>query len=218
MRVVHQDRRAALVQDGGDSQPSVKGIVLVSAVDRVRQLLDAGEIQVAEVADALEVDDLEYLKTPIVPTLWYPVGACGRYLELLWEIEGRSPGFPGERGAQAAERIFKEGVYADLMKTAKRWGPNQVATALINLAAQLYNFMRWELVGNYEDDEYAIDVRNASEWPDVLRLASEGFIEVLHSGASGRSLSVSSSRLAADRVIFRIAVTGPKRARWASGA
>lgn len=192
--------------DGANSEPKVKGIVLVSAVDRVRELLDAGEIQEDEVADALEVEDLEYLKTPIVPALWYPVGACGRYLELLWEKEGHSPDFPARRGAGAAERILEESVYADLMKTAKRWGPNQVAVALINFAAQLYNFMRWELVGNYMDDEYAIDVRGADEWPDVLRFASEGFIEVLHSRASERSLRVTSSRPAPGRVIFRIAV------------
>lgn len=187
----------------------VKGVLLLSAVDAVRQMLDAGQVQHEEVAEHLRLEDLEYLKQPILPSLWYPVDACGRFVDLLWELEGRSPSFPAERGAQAARRILEGGVYAELMKTAKRWGPNQLATALINLAAQLYDFMHWELVGNYTDAAYAIRVRGAAAWPDVLRHASEGFIRVLHSHASDRVLSVTSERTTLDCVLFQIAERRP---------
>jgi hypothetical protein len=159
------------------------------------------------VADALEPQDLEYLKDPILPTLWYPIGVCSRYLDLLWGIEGqRNTAYLAQRGATAAERIFSDGIYANVMKTAENWGGNRIARALIDLGARFYNFMRWELVGDFHDDEYAIEVHDAAEWPDVLRLGSEGFIEALHSGASERRLSVTSERPTPDRVIFKVAL------------
>ena len=186
-------------------EPSVKGIMFSSAVDRVRDLIDTGQLRQDEVACALEAQDLEYLKDPIMPTLWYPIGVCSRYLELLWEIDGqRHADYLAERGATAAERIFSDGIYANVMKTAEKWGANQTARALINIAAQFYNFMRWELVGNFHDDEYAVEVHDAAEWPDVLRFAGEAFIEVLHSRASDRSLSVVSERPTPDRVIYKV--------------
>ena len=188
-------------------EPSVKGIMFSSAVDRVRHLIDTGQVDQDNVVKALEPQDLEYLKDPIMPTLWYPIGVCSRYLELLWEIDGkRHPGYLAQRGATAAERIFSEGIYAKVMKTAENWGGNQIARALIDLAAQFYNFMRWELVGNFHDDEYAVEVHDAAEWPDMLRSAGEAFIEVLHSRARNRPLSVTSERPTPDRVIFKVAL------------
>jgi hypothetical protein len=189
-------------------EPSVKGIVFLSAVDRLRELMDKGEVQREDVTRVLEPDDLACLETRVMPTLWYPVGVGGRYVEALWELEGgRRTEYLRQRGATAAGRIFEAGIYANVMKTAEDWGGAQLGHTLIGFAAQFYNFMRWELVGCIHSAEYEIDVRDATAWPDVLRLASEGFIEVLHSRASKRPLAVASQRPSPDRVVFRIATS-----------
>lgn len=188
---------------------SVKGVLMAPAVESVRRLLDAGSLRIEDLGDRLPPRDLRYLDEVVVQSMWYPVDVCGRYVDTLWAAAQRAPTFPGQCGAFAAHEVLASRAYADMLETARRWGPEQVARSVINLAAQLYDFMEWRLEGDFEAASYAIEVRDAARWPDVLRRASEGFIHVLHSDVRGRELSVQSTRRSPDHVVFEIAEAAP---------
>jgi len=185
--------------------PCIKGIAFQAVVDDVRRLVSTGEISQEALASALEPSEIAYLDEPVIPTIWYPIGALARYMDLLWRTEGGSrKEFLVQRGSAAAERIFESGIYAKLMATAEGWGGGQVATALINLSTSFYNFMHWRFVGDFDDDEFAVEVSDAEDYPDELRITTEGFMEYLYSRSSKRDLAVTSERPAPDRVIYRV--------------
>jgi hypothetical protein len=187
--------------------PSIKGIAFQSLLDDVKRLVQTGKIAQDELTSSLKPEDLEYLDEPVLPTLWYPIDVFDRYLELLWRVDGGSrEEYLVRRGAAAAERIFASGTYADLMATAEKWGGNQIAMALIGLSSQLHNFTRWQLVGNFDDDEFDIEVCDAKDYPEVARLTGQGFIEKLYSRSSNRDLTVTSRRPSSDRVLFHVEV------------
>jgi len=187
---------------------NVKGVLLGPAVDGVRRLLGDQRLRIEELENDLREEDLAYLKTKVVPSMWYPVDVCGRYVDLLFDASGRSPAFTAGCGAFAAHEVLSSRIYAEQMATAKRWGSGQVARAVVHLGAQLYDFMSWWLVGDFDAPAYGLEVRDAAGWPDVLRRCTEGFIHVLHSDVKGRELSVRSSRPSPDRVVFDVVDRG----------
>ena len=169
--------------------PSIKGIALQSVLDDVKRLVSVGKISQDELKSSLQAEDLQYLDEPVLPTLWYPVDIFNRYLELLWRVDGDSrEEYLVRRGSAAAERIFASGTYADLVATAEKWGGNQLAKALINLSTQLHNFARWRLVGNFDDDEFDIEVCDAKDsrrWPaSPVKASSSSSIPARATGIS----------------------------------
>lgn len=184
--------------------PSVKGFLLRSAVDEIGQLRETGRVHPQDLERFLKPTDLPLLGDSVLPTHWYPVDAYGRCVDLLWEADGRSQENLVGRGAATARLLLEEGACARLIVATRDSGGDATGRLLLNLGARLYSFMRWDLIGHFGDDTYAVEVHHAAAFPEVLRVATGGFLECLHSLASGRPLEVTSERPTPDRMLFRV--------------
>jgi hypothetical protein len=186
-------------------QPSIKGMALVSVVEDVVSLLRDGRLSADRLEQDTKPEDRDLLHEMPLPTLWYPIERYARLLELLWDVEGgRNLEYMVDRGARAAERILAAGAYANLVETAEKWGGDHVGRAVINLSRSFYNFTRWDLVGSTRDASFRVEVHDAAEWPDVARIAAQGFLERLFTRGVETPIRVESRREGHDRVVFEI--------------
>jgi hypothetical protein len=79
---------------------------------------------------------------------------------------------------------------------------------LTSLTAAMYDFGRWDYAGEDGARIARVSVADAAAWPDVLRLATEGFVETLVAAAGGLAVRVTSQRPTPDRVEFEIRIVG----------
>ena len=94
-----------------------------SVAEDVNRLRRSGVISKNDLQTALKADEARYLEEPIVPGLWYPLGAYCRLLDLLCRKEGSDrPEYLIQRGVRAAERMMSQGAYREYLSAANRWG------------------------------------------------------------------------------------------------
>jgi hypothetical protein len=187
---------------------SVKGSLIAGVVEDLHRLIERGVLDRDELEARLEPADLAQVDDKILVGAWYPVGAMGRILDLVWEEEAqRRPESLRERGRRAATQLAESGLYRQVQASRSRQG-QEFGRMLTSLAGAMFNFMRW----SYESDDGGrtsrIVVVEATGWPEVLRIATEGFIETLVAAAGGRAVRVTSERPTPDRVVFDVRVTG----------
>jgi hypothetical protein len=187
---------------------SVKGALLAGVVHEVQQLLERGKLDRDELEARLEAEDLAILDGKLLPGAWYPVAAMGRIFDLLWEetAPGKPEG-PRERGRRTARQVAESGVYRQVQVSRGRQG-QEFGHILTSLAPTMFNFMHWEYESGDGGRTSRVIVTEAADWPDVMRIACEGFIETLVAAAGGRPVRVTSERPTPGRVVFDVRVTG----------
>ncbi len=192
--------------------PSIKGIAFSSIVADVVRLLEEGRIDRDALTVQLEAEDLRIMDEKIQPGLWYPTASYARFGAVLDQIEGGGqPSYFIGRGARAAERLFAAGVYSQLERADKRAAEIESEGALtrldIRLTLSLWNAMFSFTTWSYEPDSsdtntFTCNVGGASDFPEVLRLAAQGFLEYGFSRLAGSPVTVASERTGEDEIVY----------------
>jgi hypothetical protein len=182
--------------------PSIKGTAFESAFDDIHRLLAEGRLSREELEAALTGEDLSLLEEKVSPSTWYPIASYARLIEVLVQKEamGRSESYLLERGAKAAERLSQSGIYQQLHLSSERIGV-RVGHMITSVAGAIYNFTRWHFEA-HGPREFTIRVEEASEFPDVSRFTTQGFIERVSTHASGEPMRVVSERPSPDRILY----------------
>jgi len=196
--------------------PSIKGTAFQTVAADVARLVETGRMTREVLEARLEADDLRLLDDKILPGLWYPLACYRRMTELLWEIEGRrNPAYLLARGARAAERLFEVGLYQQMrrgeeMGAEKRqrnedWSEFD-GNLMTTLAAAIFNVSRWRYRKDSDgpNENRRIEVSEASDLPEVSRLAAQGFIQYMASRLTGVEVRVTSERRTPDLIVFTL--------------
>jgi hypothetical protein len=198
------------VPEGTVKVPSIKGTAFESVFDDVHRLLAEGRLSREELEVALTAEDLSILEQKISPATWYPIASYARLIELLIQKEasGSSESYLLKRGARAAERMSQAGIYQQLHLSSERIGV-RVGHIITSVAGAIYNFTRWhfEALG---PREFTIRVDEASEFPDVSRFATQGFIERISTHTAGTPMRVVSERPSPDVILYRAQPDAPR--------
>jgi hypothetical protein len=195
--------------------PSIKGAAFQAVVTDVQALLEKGRLARDTLEARLEAEDLRILEEKVVPSSWYPIETYRRLTELLLEVEGGGrPQYVVERGARAAERLFRAGLYRQLrfgdersvlLKQGSDSWTQHDGTLMATLAGAIFNFSRWRFeVIDAARRAYRVVASDAGALPEVARLAAQGFIEYTTARLSGAPARVTSERTAAGDVVFTI--------------
>jgi hypothetical protein len=183
--------------------PSIKGTAFESAFDDIHRLLAEGRLSREEIEVALQAEDLRILEQKISPSTWYPIATYARLIELLIEKEagGRTQSYLLERGARSAERLARAGIYQQLHLSSERIGV-RVGNIITSLAGAIYNFTSWRFEPEGQV-EFTIWVEQASEFPEVSRFTTQGFIQQVSTQTSGVPMCVVSDRPSPDLILYR---------------
>lgn len=172
------------------SAPSIKGSVFGSVVEDVSKVLGRGDLSRDEAARWLQPEDFALLGSNILVAAWYDIGSYTRMSLLLRDVEGDGDDeYLRQCGRKTARRLLEAGLYAQLEylhRTELRHattGPARVEAfgrdlrKLTTLSASILNFSRWAAKPDPDQaDRYRIEVTEAREFPEVLCLRSEGFV------------------------------------------
>lgn len=182
--------------------PSIKGTAFQSAPDDIHRLLAEGRLSREELEVALEAEDLRILEQKISPSTWYPIATYARLIDLLVakEARGRSESYLLKRGARAAERLARAGIYQQLHMSSEHIGV-RVGHLITSLAAAIYNFTRWRFEPKGKQD-FTIWVEEASAFPEVARFTAQGFIHYVSTQTSGVPTDVVSDRPSPDLILY----------------
>lgn len=182
---------------------AVKGTAIESVVADVKRLVEEGRIAREQLEIRLPAEDLGLLDQKIIPALWYPIGAYGRLMELLFEVEGRrSHEYLVERGRRAADRIRATGLYAQLSGDRGGWG-DRIGKILVSLGPAMYKDTQWsfELPTDGGRTRFQISVVVAAEFPDVCRWPTQGFIDYMAT-MYAPGVRISSERISPTLITF----------------
>jgi hypothetical protein len=184
--------------------PSVKGVLLQHAVDRVESYLASGRLSRDQLEVRLERDDLGVFDgEKIVGGFWYPAARYERLLELIHEVEGRRPEALVEYGRSSGEQLLGTSAFSAIFAaTARRTGAEGAGPLVVKLAELVLNFTRWRFRGASLDD-FTVEVSEAADYHELARRSVEGLIEVFGSRLFGKALRVTSERPTPDRIVYR---------------
>jgi len=141
-------------------------------------------------------------------------------VELLRDVEGGGHNeYLRQRGALAAERLLKAGLYQQMeylsrTQAGKTSNPKERFLAfgrdlrlLTTLRASLLNFSRWQVQPDPEwADRYRIEISEATAYPEVLAIIIEGFMNRMSSQLNEPDLW-RWQRVRADLVLYRMTRT-----------
>jgi len=181
----------------------VKGTAIASVVEDLNRMLAEGKLSRPELEVRLVAEDLKVLDQKIVPALWYPLGTYGRFVELLFEKDGnRNIEYLVTRGRRAAERIRATGLYAQLGVDRASWG-DRIGKILVSLGPAMYKDTVWSFnILSEQPFRYRIEMRVSSDFPDLCRHSTQGFIDYLTQLDVTRRMCVTSERSASTLIVF----------------
>jgi hypothetical protein len=184
--------------------PSVKGVLLRGAVERIGSYLGSGRLTREQVELRLEHEDLDlFEKDAIVNGLWYPATRYERLLDLIHQVEGRRPEALVAFGRSAAESLLGATAFAGIFEaTARRGRHESGGPLLVKLTELMLNFTRWKYVGA-GPDEFAIEVTGAADFHEHARHSAQGMIEFFASHLFDTRVDMQSERPSPDRIVFR---------------
>jgi hypothetical protein len=186
--------------------PSIKGTAYLSAHADVNSLLARRALRRDELELALEAEDLRLLDEKVAPTAWYPIASYARLLALLCDKEahGNVERYLVGRGEKAGERIAATGIYQQLDASAEALGL-RAGRLVVTVAGLIYNFTSWcfEREGATLG-HFSIRVDEATEFPEVARLTTQGFIQYAATRVVGRPLIARSERPLPSRILFHV--------------
>ncbi len=180
---------------------AVKGSAFLSVQADVRRLVDAGQIDLDEVAADLSDKDRGCLDAYVTPVTWVPMETYGRLLALLARVEGgKDPiAYLRKRGREAARRLLG-GAYQGFAKASGALDLRGIQI-VIGVARMLYNFMTWE-ARTLPDQSFEITVREAADYPDAALHTAEGFLELYGELTTGVVPTVMSERQAPGEIVI----------------
>lgn len=184
--------------------PSIKATGFQSAADDLKKLVETGRLSREEVEARLRADDFRYLDKQLAATTWVPIDVYKRVVDILVELEAgamRPEVYLHNRGARAAERLHKVGIYRQFEASTETWG-NRVGKIATTMATVLWNFTKWSFEMGSERGVFTITVDEALDFPDVARYTAQGYIEYTSRVVAGGSVRVTSERPTPSRVIF----------------
>jgi hypothetical protein len=132
-----------------------------------------------------------------------PIETYRRVVEILIDLEanGRPEAYLHARGQRAGERLHKLGAYRQFQASTETWG-RRVGKISVTLSSVLYNFTKWTFESVDDSGSFTIVVDEAREFPEVMRLVSQGFIEYTSRAVSKGDERVTSRRVSPDRIVF----------------
>lgn len=182
----------------------VKGTAIASVVEDVNRLVQEGRLTRDALEARLEAADLEVLDQKIVPALWYPIGTYGRFVQVLFEVEGqRDPAYLIERGRRAADRIRATGLYSQLSAGRGDWG-NRIGKILVSLGPAMFKDSVWtfHLLSTAGPLRWRIEMDVTPDYPDLCRYSTQGFIDHLSQHYGEGRVRVTSERSSPTRITF----------------
>lgn len=184
--------------------PSVKGVLVRSAVERIDGYLASGRLTREWVEMHLEREDLElFEKGAIVNGLWYPADRYRRLLDLIFEAEDRRREALVALGRAAAEGLLGAAAFGGIFEaTTRRSRHESGGPLLVKLAELMLNFTRWKYVG-VGPDEFRIEVSEATDYPEHARHVAEGMIGFFGARLFETQVHMESERPSPDRIVFR---------------
>jgi len=183
--------------------PSIKATGFQSAADDLKKLVDAGRISRAEVEARLRVEDLRFLDKQLAATTWVPIDTYARLVQILIEVEANGPAeaYLHARGVRAAQRLHRAGLYRQFDAKTETWG-NRVGKIVTTMSLVLYNFTKWTFEAGTQRGLFLLTVDEATEFPEVARFTTQGFIEYASRTVSGGNEVVTSERARKDQIVF----------------
>jgi hypothetical protein len=189
---------------------SIKGGAYATVVEDLNRLVAGGRLTREQLEGQLSPEDLKAMGSEIQPALWYPIDSYRRMAELLLEVEGEGRSeYMVARGARSAERLLNQGLYQQLdyadryELTGQKEAIEHATRLIITLNRSIFNFSEWSFYCDPDDERcFRIEVCKAADFPEVLRHATQGFIEFVARRASDGCAAVTSERPSPDRIVF----------------
>jgi len=186
--------------------PSIKGTAFLSAHDDVNALLERGAVSRDEIEVTLEAEDLRLLDEKILPSTWYPIATYDRLLRLLCDKEanGRVQPYLIARGEKAGDRIAATGIYQQLGTNTEALGV-RTGRVVVTVAGLIFNFTSW----HFEREgatigHFSIRVEEATDFPEVARFTTQGFIQNASTRIVGRPMRATSERPLPSRILYHV--------------
>lgn len=182
--------------------PSLKGISLQIAIDRLNRHVDSGKLTHEKMEERLQPEDFEILGKRIAATLWYPLENYERIVLLIQEIEGGvGDRFWVQFGEDTARETLSSAAVQVLIKGARKFG-NRAGIPLVKLGNLFFNFSEWRFEGD-DLEHFTIEITGAEPMPEIVRHAVQGFIQHVVFEFTGSPIKVTAERPRRDTVIFR---------------
>jgi len=182
--------------------PSLKGISLQIAIDRLNRHVDSGKLTREKMEDRLEPEDFEILDKRITPTLWYPLENYERIVRLIQEAEGGV----GDRfwvrfGEDTARETLSSAAVQVLIRGARKFG-DRAGIPLVKLGKLFFNFSEWRFEGD-NLEHFTIEITDAEPMPEIVRHAVQGFIQHVVFEFTGKKVECTGERPRPDTIVFR---------------
>jgi hypothetical protein len=187
------------------SQPCIKGTVLQLAVEAVRRLCGAGLIDRSQLEARLRAEDLAILDGKVLPAVWYPIATLSRLLEISTYGDVTEGGLEAvvDVGVRAAKRLFASQIYKDYVTKTENGSPRDAGALLVRVTPLLCNFTRWSYHADPEPaDTFQIEVKNATDFSDLLRYIAQGCIQYLAERVNRRPVRLTSTRPTPDQIVY----------------
>jgi len=201
-------------------RPSIKGVLIGKLVEDVQSLLERREAEREQLESRLSAEVLELLEGKAEIGRWYPIEQYTELSELLLREEGSNRAeYLHQRGENALKRLMEAGLYqqfeylkredgafrtrpsrAELLRSCRLVG--SIMGALLNFGEQTWD---WD---PENPDIMLHQVRQAADYPEVLRHVQEGIVTYLVRLARPDAPAVTSERLAPDHIVFAYDYTG----------
>ncbi len=200
--------------------PSIKGVLMAKLVDDLLALMERSEADRGRLEAQLSASTLELVDAKVEIGKWYPIEQYTELTEFLWREEGSSRAeYLHQRGENALKRLMEAGLYqqfeylkredgafrtrpsrADLLRSCRLVG--SIMGALLNFGEQTWD---WD---PKDSDIMLHQVRQAADYPEVLRYMQEGVLTYLVRLARPDAPAVTSKRLTPDHLVFAYDYTG----------
>ncbi len=184
--------------------PSIKATLFQFASDDIAKLLESGRLSRGELEQRLPREDLLYLGKQLAASSWVPMATYERVSTIAIDLEcgGERDEYLRQAGLRAAVRLHKLGLYHQFEASPEKWGL-AVGRILVTLATVSYNFTHWVFEEGDEQIAFRVILDEARDFPDILRVANEGFIAYFARHVLRLpKADVTSERVTPDRIVY----------------
>ncbi len=182
--------------------PSVKGVTMLHAIERIRRQIEAGKITESELNAFLQEDDRAFIDERVAATFWYPIDSYARMMHMLREAEGGNGNdYWINFGRETAIEVLQTAPVQIVLKGARPFGP-RAGMALVKMARLFYNFGEWAFEGEILDD-FVIESSGVEGLPELSRYGTQGFIQYFAEEFLGHEVPMTSLRPSRDVVIYK---------------
>jgi hypothetical protein len=187
----------------------IKGYIVVSVVEPVRDALEQGRIDQDQV-DAILGDGAALLDEKIDPFRWYPVEVLRGFYRLIARAKGGDErSAMHELGGEQFEQLAALGVHQQLsfeegaMREASQREVESWGRLVSTMLRSVYNFSEMSFGADPEaSDCYHLDWRGIGSQDDVILEVTLGFVRALAQRSMGPGAQVTLDRLSPDHARY----------------